>query len=246
MSDPVTMIMPMAGRGSRFAAEGETLPKPLIELHEQPFFYWATRGIIDVLPEVQLIYVVLQEHVENFSIDKAVIERFPQAIVHIVPQLTSGALETAMLGLQNISKQSHIIINDCDHAFVYPQIKEACCALSNGTDGFLSHFHSTAPHFSYAQYDSAGWLLQTAEKKVISDSAIAGIYGFKNREVLETAAKIYQGDCPYPELFISGVYNTMVAMTKKVKGFDLSRHVAFGTPEEFRTAVGQLPELYGS
>lgn len=37
MSDPVAMIMPMAGRGSRFAAEGETLPKPLIELHERPF-----------------------------------------------------------------------------------------------------------------------------------------------------------------------------------------------------------------
>ena len=37
--------MPMAGRGSRFFENGFVMPKPLIEINDHPFFYWATQSI---------------------------------------------------------------------------------------------------------------------------------------------------------------------------------------------------------
>ncbi|MDP9412820.1 MAG: hypothetical protein M3Q08_01745 [Pseudomonadota bacterium] len=38
----LAMVMPMAGRGSRFAREGILQPKPLVDLGGKPFFWWAT------------------------------------------------------------------------------------------------------------------------------------------------------------------------------------------------------------
>ena len=49
---------------------------------------------------------------------------------------------------------------------------------------------------------------------------------------LRTAAARYAQNCPYPELFVSGVYNELVAASSVVKGFDLDFHLPFGTPEE--------------
>ena len=39
------LILPMAGRGSRFFENGFICPKPLIEIAGKPFFYWAARSI---------------------------------------------------------------------------------------------------------------------------------------------------------------------------------------------------------
>ena len=39
------LILPMAGRGSRFFENGFVCPKPLIEISGKPFFYWATRSV---------------------------------------------------------------------------------------------------------------------------------------------------------------------------------------------------------
>lgn len=65
-------IMPMAGRGSRFNQEGFDLPKPLLEIYGMPFFYWATRSISKFIELSSINFVVLQEHVDNFSIDKVI------------------------------------------------------------------------------------------------------------------------------------------------------------------------------
>ena len=39
------LILPMAGRGSRFFRNGFVCPKPLIEINGKPFFYWAARSV---------------------------------------------------------------------------------------------------------------------------------------------------------------------------------------------------------
>lgn len=226
------MIMPMAGRGSRFAATGELRPKPLIELEGLPFFVWATRGILRAAPSARLIYVVLEEHEAQFSITEVIHRHFPQAEVIAIPEVTAGALETALVGTRRSDDDTPLLINDCDHAFGYGALPGALKSLEEGADGFLSHFRSSSPNFSFARYSAAGDLVETAEKRVISDRAIAGIYGFRSAGVLRTAAARYAQNCPYPELFVSGVYNELVAAGSVVKGFDLDFHLPFGTPEE--------------
>jgi MobA-like NTP transferase domain len=228
----VTMIMPMAGLGSRFAKQGETLPKPLIDLFGKPFFEWASLGILEALPNARLVYVVLQQHVVHFAIDHRIRGVFPQAEILVVPEVTSGALETALRGVALATAGTPILINDCDHAFRYSALPRAIDALRLGAAGFLSHFKSGNPHFSYAAYDVQENLIETAEKRVIGERAIAGIYGFRDSETLCQAADLYAANCPYPELYVSGIYNQIVAQSGRVLGFDLDAHLPFGTPEE--------------
>lgn len=241
MGEPVHLIMPMAGRGSRFADAGYRVPKPLIPLHGRPFFDWAVTGIIEQLPDCRISFVILEEHQREFGLADAVRARHPQARIAALPDVTSGALETALAGLDD--GRGPIIINDCDHAFGYSRLPEAVATLTGGdAAGFLSHFHAQSPNFSYARYDDTGALIETAEKRPISDRAIAGIYGFASAEVLREAADKYRENCPYPELFVSGVYNELAAAGARVEGFDLDFHVPFGTPEELAVAVTR-PEL---
>lgn len=236
------MIMPMAGRGSRFAQQGEPLPKPMIQLGGKPFFYWATRSVLSQLPHTRLVFVVLQEHVDGFGIDAQVKEYFPEAQVLAIPEVTSGSLETVLkVGAQ--VGEGPVLVNDCDHAFSYSRLRQAIAALEQGADGFLSHFRSTTPHFSFAAYDAQERLQRTAEKVTISDRAIAGLYGFRSMRGIEMAAESYMRNCPYSELFVSGLYNDIVAAGGEVRGFDLDSHVPFGTPEEYREALLRVEEL---
>ncbi|TAA44345.1 dolichyl-phosphate mannose synthase [Pseudoxanthomonas winnipegensis] len=236
------MIMPMAGRGSRFAQQGEPLPKPMIRLGGKPFFYWATLSVLRQLPRARLVFVVLQEHVDGFGIDSQVNEYFPEAQVVAIPEVTSGSLET-VLKVGALAGDGAVLVNDCDHAFSYSCLRRAVGALEQGADGFLSHFRSTTPHFSFAAYDVQGRLQRTVEKVAISDRAIAGLYGFRSMRAIEMAADSYVRNCPYPELFVSGLYNEIVAAGGEVRGFDLDSHVPFGTPEEYRDALLRVEEL---
>ena len=41
----LNIVIPMAGRGSRFANAGYTLPKPLIEIHGHPMIEYVVKNI---------------------------------------------------------------------------------------------------------------------------------------------------------------------------------------------------------
>lgn len=62
------LIMPMGGKGQRFFNDGYVAPKPLIEIHDRPFFYWSTMSILKYNPDCDVTFVVLREHIEKFDI----------------------------------------------------------------------------------------------------------------------------------------------------------------------------------
>ena len=66
------LILPMAGRGSRFFENGFVCPKPLIEIHGKPFFYWAARSIEKFVDCADVTFVVLEEHIREFAIDQKI------------------------------------------------------------------------------------------------------------------------------------------------------------------------------
>ena len=66
------LILPMAGRGSRFFENGFVCPKPLIEINGKPFFYWAARSVEKFVDCADLTFVVLEEHIRDFAIDEKI------------------------------------------------------------------------------------------------------------------------------------------------------------------------------
>ena len=191
------MVMPMAGRGSRFAREGILLPKPLVDLAGKPFFWWATESVRQTVPVREMAFVVLEEHVRGFAIDRRILDFYPEARIVSIPEVTSGAAETALIGLQALRTSGPVAINDSDHAFHCPELGEVTADLGTRLDAALLCFRSGNPAYSYVQLDGNDQVTGTVEKRVVSPFAIAGCYLFSDPGLFLSLYDDYRLNCPY-------------------------------------------------
>ena len=231
------LVMPMGGKGSRFSQYGYEYPKPLLEIQGKPFFYWAVQSVVNFIAVEDIIFVVLQEHVTNYKIDEKIRAYYPDAIIHVIPDVLNGAVLTCLEGVKEISDTLPVLFNDCDHIFHCMEFEQYCKeGFPNAFDGALLTFWSDEDKYSYLKYDSAGNVIETVEKTVISNDAICGCYFFKNKAEFVHSAEGYLKNCHYEEFFVSGVYNVMAKENKIIRGFRTDFHVAFGVPEEYEQA----------
>ncbi len=238
MEKNVHLIMPMAGAGSRFQKNGYELPKPLLEIQGKPFFFWATQSIVKFVEVDQLIFVVLQEHVDHFKIDEVILSYYPQAVIEIIPTVLNGPVLTALEGVKHITDDKPFIINDCDHMFKCDAFYDFCKrGIFNEIGGTLLSFQSEDPKFSFLKVNEENEVIGTAEKMVISNQAICGVYFFESALSFRVTADEYFLNCDYTEYFVSGMYNILVENKKRVTYFTVDYHVAFGTPEEYKQAL---------
>ena len=229
--------MPMAGAGSRFFKNGFVMPKPLIEINNKPFLYWATKSISNFIEVKDITFIVLKKHIEEFKIDEKIKEFFPEAKIVVIPEILNGAVLTCMSGINEIDDDLPIIFNDCDHAFISSEFNSyANLGEFDELDGGLLTFESNDPKYSFLQMDENGNVIHTVEKKAVSNHAICGAYYFKNKELFLECAKEYLDKCSYSEYFVSGVYNIMAEKKKKIANFKCDIHVPFGTPDEYYDA----------
>ena len=238
MKTRIHLVMPMAGGGSRFKKSGFQLPKPLLKLNGKPFFVWATESIIRFIDVEDITFVVLKEHIDQFEIDRVIKTYYPSAFIQIVSEILNGAVLSCQEGLKAISDDKPILFNDCDHAFVCSKFYSFCeDANFKDMDGAILTFASNSPNYSYVKFDSNKKVVGTVEKVVASDEAICGAYYFRNKSIFEEALKRYLTNCSYNEFFVSGVYNEMVSIGKVINTFKVDKHISFGTPAEYESAL---------
>lgn len=230
------LLQPMGGAGMRFSQDvGFSVPKPLIPLRGKPFFYWATKSITDRMPVSRITFVLLQEHIDNFGLDKEVLKYFPDAQIAVLPYQLNGPVLTCLNGLSKVetSDDEALLINDCDHML---RCDELAFLVDNSDERFnaLVTFKSQEPCFSYVLYEN-GKFAGTVEKKVVSEDAICGAYMYKSVQTFQDAAVtlIRKGKKKYPEFFISDTYNVMRGHGEPVRIMSLNSHISFGTPSEY-------------
>lgn len=231
----IHLIMPMAGAGSRFLKGGYECPKPLVELHGKPFFYWAAKSIRDPALIDSVRFVVLREHIERFGIDKSIRACFPTAELVVLDRVLPGAVLSCMAGVETLPEGEGLLFNDCDHLFCSSALEDF---LRGGgrADGALLSFEATAPLYSFLAYGEDGFVARTREKEAISTHAICGAYYFRDKRCFLRAAERYLERCSYSEYFMSGVYNELIAAGGKVLGIPTDLHISFGTPAEYEAA----------
>lgn len=234
----IHLIMPMGGGGTRFGDKGFDLPKPLIRLQGKPFFYWAVQSIVHFMDVQDIIFVVLQDHIDRFDIDKEILALYPWAKIQVIPHVLDGAVLTCCEGIKLVVDDCPVLFNDCDHAFICERFYDHCKKdRLDGIDGALLTFISDDPAYSYVRFDREGRVIGTIEKQVVSNEAICGAYYFKSADIFSEAVKEYLDRCSYSEYFVSGVYNEMIAKGQYVTTFSIDEHISFGTPDEYEKSV---------
>ena len=147
------LIMPMGGSGKRFSEKGFLVPKPMLEISDKPFFYWATESIRSRVPLEDITFVVLREHIEQHDIDRKIREYYPEANIVELKEVLPGAVYTCLEGIKNINDDNILIFNDCDHLFLCSELEEEMKKSSLDADGLLLSFNAKSDNYSYIKYD---------------------------------------------------------------------------------------------
>ena len=235
------IIMPMAGEGSRFLKEGWTTPKPLIELHGYPLFKRAISSVTIDGVLMKYSFIVRQEHIDKYGIDKGIKSFLPEAKIFSVLQTTRGAVETCLLAESAIDDEDGVIVMDCDLEFRSKEFLKIISDIlsypaSKSEGGALVSFESDQPRYSYAEVGTDGFVKRTAEKEVISNHALCGAYFFSTgKRFKEIAHKLLnEPEFKKPEYYVSLLYNYMLVEGEKVRLAPMEEYYSYGTPEELK------------
>lgn len=231
----------MAGEGSRFANAGWTTPKPLIELHGEPLFKHAISSVTADGIQMKYSFIVRQEHIDKYGIDKGIKAFLPEANIFSVMKTTRGAVETCLMAESAIADDDAVIVMDCDLEFRSSRfieiIKEILSLpLEQANGGALVSFESDQPKYSYAEVGKDGLVIRTAEKEVISSHALCGAYFFSTGKRFKEIAHqlLNEPEFKKPEYYVSLLYNYMLAAGEKVQLAQMEEYYSYGTPEELQ------------
>uniref|UniRef100_A0A6C0JXI4 CHK kinase-like domain-containing protein n=1 Tax=viral metagenome TaxID=1070528 RepID=A0A6C0JXI4_9ZZZZ len=224
------VCIPLGGTGQRFKECGYTGIKPLIPVNGKPILYY----LLSTLSYADLIYIPYNKDLPDF--EKTVRLDFPDLNFIFFPVTnTRGAAETVYLALSHYKApfDSPILCLDGDSWYNNFDIYTDW----NGKDK-LYFIESNNPAYSYLQTDETGEIngriTDIVEKRVISDKACTGAYGFSSwktllkhaKNVVENANNLSTGE-PFLSLVVKEMIPTTTFVAAKAHGF-----TNMGTPKD--------------
>lgn len=233
----MTFIIPMAGRGERFSKAGFTKPKMLIETHGKTLLEWS----VDSLPLslcTSLIFIGLKDHEVDFELSTFIKKKYSKYkdILHFVflDEVTRGQAETILKAKNYFTEDNDLLIFNIDTYFRTSTL--IADLLRDDIDGVLGAFYSTEDRFSFAKVDANDFVIETAEKVVISENALTGLYHFKKAsDFIRIAEKQIDSDIRIKgEFYIAPMYNELIQEGKKFILNKAEEHWILGTPSELK------------
>jgi len=213
----LNIVLPMAGRGSRFADAGYTLPKPLIPIHGLPMI----KVVADNLApkqEHRFIFVAQQEHIDQYDLIPKLKSYAKNVEVIGINGITEGQVCTALLAKKFFDNDEPLMNANSDQ-YVDFDINEYLDEMqSRNLDGMIMTMKSQDPKWSYAQTNSEGIVTETAEKKVISPDATVGIFNFKRgSDLVRSAEQMIKDNLRVNnEFYTCPCYNYLIREGKKI------------------------------
>jgi NDP-sugar pyrophosphorylase family protein len=224
------LIIPMAGRGSRYANVGYTTPKPLIEINGKSMLYHAFQSVKDV-PYTKVVFIALKEHERDYGIRKLIQEQIVQDFeLILLDDVTEGQLCT-VLEASAYFKQGHAILIAASDSYIKSNIENDI--KQNNIDGLISVINLPGEQWSFAKTDEEGKVIEVAEKTRISDNASTGIYYFKDARLFEQMGNelINQKETTKGEYYIMPLYNKLIAQGANIRLSQANAMWDMGTPE---------------
>lgn len=234
----MTIIIPMAGLSSRFSKGGYTLPKYMLYIKEKTLFNLAVSSFDKYFKTCKFVFVARDVYDTPRFVDEECKLLGIDNYQVVVTEPTRGQAETVFKGVDvaNIPSNESILIFNIDTirpGFTFPSDVESW-------DGYLECFVGDGANWSYAKTEDGTAktkVIETAEKKEISNFCSTGIYHFKHASDFVNA---YHENERTPingvkELYVAPLYNFLIRDGKNIH-VDIIRkdEVLFcGVPQEY-------------
>ena len=227
----MNVLIPMAGAGKRFADAGYVFPKPLIEINNKPMIQLVLESLN---LNANYIFIIQKEHQIKYNIKSVLKILKPDCKIIELDHVTEGAACTTLLAKKYINNQHPLIIANSDQYIVWNSSKALYDFNSKKLDGAILTFDAIHPKWSYAKCDKDGYVIEVAEKKVISRNATVGVYYWKNgSDYVSSAEQMIEKNIRVNnEFYVCPVYNEFLLKDKKVKIHNVEKMYGLGTPED--------------
>ena len=237
------IILPMAGRSSRFLKAGYTRPKFMLDAHGHSVFEHVLSGFHRRFDKEEFLFIALEEdNVEEFvsaACDRLGLSRAAWRLATL-PKPTEGQAQTIAEGIRcaGVSDTSITIFNidTIRPDFEYPDSFDV-----GDVDGYLEVFRAAGDGWSFVDpslsHDQD--VRRVTEKVRISDLCSTGLYYFRSASLfLDVYAQIENR--PAQELqggerYVAPLYNLLIEQGCRVKYHEipLSGIIPCGVPAEY-------------
>ena len=226
------LILPMAGNGQRFFDDGYDLPKPLIDIKGKPMFVRVIENL-HLGDDVKPWCIIRQDHVDDYEIDKRILEYYPEAHIIITPGTTEGAACTVRLAANVLGDEPMMVANcdqlmDWNHEKFYEMAKQEI--YPGGLIPVFMPNHDEPKH-SYVDVNAYDELLLLREKEIISNLATVGVYYFgdESKWIKAHEDQMRENDRTNNEFYLAPTYNYI---KESVGIYRVDKMIGMGTPEE--------------
>ncbi len=229
----INVVIPMAGKGSRFANAGYSFPKPLIKIRgEMTMIELVVRNLR--LKKARFIFIVRTEHLETYDL-RGTLERIaPGCVIIPVSETTHGSACSVLLAKEYINNDTPLLTANSDQYLEWDNL--AFFHQMEGVDGGITTFRSNHPCWSYAKLGPDGFVSEVKEKQVISENATTGVYYFtKGQDFVRGAEEMIRKEIKCGnEYYLCPVFNELAKEGKKIRIFDVEKMWGIGVPEDLQ------------
>lgn len=227
---PITIVIPMAGNGSRFTKAGYADPKPLIPVHGKPMISWVVDNL--KVPGARFVFIIRADY--PASCKEYLRSIAPECSIIVVHKVTEGAACTVLLAKNQINNDRPLLIANSDQFIEFDVGDFVNSFLSSDADGKISTFDGQRdPKWSYAALKD-GYVTEVREKDPFSDHATTGVYMWKRgSDFVKFAEQMISKNIRVNnEFYTVPVYNEAIADGLKITIEGCKRMWGLGVPED--------------
>ena len=242
----LNIVVPIAGRGSRFTAAGFVTPKPLIAVHGKPMIEVVIDNVRPSRPH-RFVFLALAEHLASTPLRPVLESAAPGCEIVPVAEVTQGAACTVLLARDLIDAAAPLMIANTDQ-WVDVRIDDYLARMDHErADGLIMTMTAGDPKWSFVGRDRHGRVDRVVEKQPVSDEATVGIYNFREGGAFVRAADrmIASNQRVNGEFYVAPVYNELIGDGATIVTFNVGGVGAgmwgLGTPEDLADFLQQHP-----
>jgi|TARA_R100000027_G_scaffold67583_1_gene66999 dTDP-glucose pyrophosphorylase len=231
------IVLPMAGRGSRFREQGYQDSKPFIDVNGKPMIQRVIENL-NIEFDNKFKFIIITQKADYQEYDYSL---FNDIIGHtnielvLLDGITEGAACTLLAAKAHIDNRTPLLSFNSDQLIEYDPNKTFSRLSLH--DGGMPCFKGEGPKWSYAKTDEEGYVTEVAEKKQISNQATAGYYYWnRGSDFVKYAEKMIKAnDRVNNEFYVAPVYNYAVADGKHIVTTQVDNIYQMGTPEDLES-----------
>lgn len=232
----INILIPMAGKGQRFVDAGYKTPKPFIPIppYNTPMLQSIIANLYVESMDQKFIFVVKQITDEQKTQIKRWVHNKPVEFVDVVrPQM--GQTFSCLEAKNSINNSTPLLIANSDQLVGEKDWQQRFFEFIKmwQPEGCITIFPNDHPKWSYARVKN-NTVVETAEKRVISDMATCGHYYFVRGSDFVSLAEeqIQQDETVNNEFYICPLYNKIIQAGGTVRPYLINNFIGLGTPED--------------